>query len=319
MIIMLIVTIIVFFILRAFVGTWIALFLSILFHIAWWLFNYRAGIIGLIKSNLRAYFTARSRGLTEDEALAWVIHSRYPMSEQKRLEVENLSSSKESLDSEEERVKSLVFIIFCYEQGTPPTFEFTQKILAKIHKAYQSMSRKHSMSSKTEQVIKSIEGHYLKLKETNPGMDEHWFLANSWLQRYKSTQEAKKKGPGLMNFIAYKDTHQFSILDPPKSIRALALFIVYKELSKEAEKYSLEFSEIMEPVIESQQNNTFLLIYKKKNPKTWKKAQKKEDPDFEGAPLNLYWFIRGLESQHEDPEEAKKILKEAFPEDVDEE
>jgi len=112
---MLIVTIIVFFILRAFIGTWIALLLSIIFCIAWWLFNYRAGTIGLIKSNLRAYFTARFRGLTEDEALAWVIRSRYPISEQKRMEVENLFGSKENLDSEEERVKSLVFTIFCYE------------------------------------------------------------------------------------------------------------------------------------------------------------------------------------------------------------
>ena len=316
---MLIITIIVFFILMAFVGIWIALPLSILLLIAWWLFNYRAGTIGLIKSNLHAYFTARSRGLAEDEALAWVIRSRYPMSEQKRMEVENLLSSKEGPDSEEERVKSLVFVIFCYEQGTPPTFEFTQKILAKIDEVHRSMRRKHSMLSEAEEVIKSIEDHYLKLKETKPGMDEHSCLASIWLQRYKSTQEAKKKGLGAMNFIAYKDTHQFSILDSPKSVRALALFIVFKELPKEAEKYASEFSRIMEPVVESQQNNTFLLIYKKKNLKTWRKARKKNDPDFEGAPTNLYWFMRGLEYQHEHPEEAKKIFKEAFTEDTDEE
>jgi len=71
-----------------------------------------------------------------------------------------------------------------------------------------------------------------------------------------------------MNLIAYQDTFNFSILDPPKSIRALALFIVYKELPKEVVKYALEYSEIMEPFVESNQNNTFLLIYKKKNSKT---------------------------------------------------
>jgi len=29
--------------------------------------------------------------------------------------------------------------------------------------------------------------------------------------------------------------------------------------------------------------------------------------------------MRGLEFQHEHPEEAKKVFKEAFPEDIDEE
>jgi len=76
-----------------------------------------------------------------------------------------------------------------YEQGEPPTFEFTQKILTKIDEAYESMSRKYRMSLKAEEVIKSIEDHYLKLKETNPGMDEHWY----WLiHGYNDINQLKK-------------------------------------------------------------------------------------------------------------------------------
>ena len=86
----------------------------------------------------------------------------------------------------------------------------------------------------------------------------------------------------------------------------------------ESEKYALEFSEICKTVVKSQQDNTFLPTYKKNNPKTWKKSQKEEDPDFKGAE-NLNWLIKGLEFKHEHPEEAKKILKEAFLEDIDEE
>ena len=42
------------------------------------------GSSGLIEANLKTYFKALTSGLSEDDALAWVIKSRYPMSERNR-------------------------------------------------------------------------------------------------------------------------------------------------------------------------------------------------------------------------------------------
>jgi len=78
-----------------------------------------------------------------------------------------------------------------------------------------------------ENIIKSLEQTYFDLKKDNPDRDEHWLLANTWLNSYGSTKQAKQKGIEWAKFVAYKDTLQFSILEPPKSIRALALFLVY--------------------------------------------------------------------------------------------
>jgi len=157
-----------------------------------------------------------------------------------------------------------------------------------------------------ENLMKSLEQTYSDLRKGHPDRDEHWFLANTWLRRYGSTEEAKQKGPELMKFIAYKDTHQFSILEPPRSIRGLALFLVYKELrEQQAMYYTSEFSQIMEPIIRSRARYEFLQKYKERNPRTWKENQAEGD-----SPYSLYWFLKGLELEQEHPEEAEKLWNE---------
>lgn len=122
------------------------------------------------------------------------------------------------------------------------------------------------MKVRAEKMIESLEKTYFGLRRDHPDRDEHWLLANTWLKRYGSTREAKRKGRQLMRFISYKDTHQFSILDPPESIRALALFLVYKELAAAAEPYGGEFMKIMEPVFRANADQCFFDRYKEKNP-----------------------------------------------------
>lgn len=157
-----------------------------------------------------------------------------------------------------------------------------------------------------ENLIKSLEQTYLNLRKEHPDRDEHWFLANTWLRRYGSTDETKQKGPELMRFIAYKETHQFSILEPPESIRGLAFFLVYKESGEQqAMYYSSEFSQIMEPIIRSRARHEFLQKYKERNPRTWKENQAEND-----SPHSLYWFLKGLELEQEHPEEAEKLWNE---------
>jgi hypothetical protein len=108
-----------------------------------WIF----GSSGLIKANLKAYFKARSKGLPEDDALEWVIHSRYPMSEEKHKEIEDFSEYKK-LNSEEERIKELVFDIwFCEcappQKGFMPDFELDEKIRFQIDEIYKTMRKKY--------------------------------------------------------------------------------------------------------------------------------------------------------------------------------
>jgi hypothetical protein len=144
----------------------------------------------------------------------------------------------------------------------------------------------------TKNLIKTLQEKYFKLKEQNPDQDEHWLLANTWLEMYGSTEQAKQRGAEWASLTAYKSSCQYSILEPPKSIRALALSLVYEELGEwPAINYAIEFDELTEPIRESKESNTFLDKYKQRNPQTWQKNQVENDSHY-----SLYWFFKGLES-----------------------
>lgn len=73
-----------------------------------------------------------------------------------------------------------------------------------------------------------------------------------------------------MNLLALTETHLFSVLDYPNSIRALGLYMVYKERPDIIEKhpeFEAEYGRLIEPVLRAQQDGTFLEWYKRKNPK----------------------------------------------------
>ena len=155
-----------------------------------------------------------------------------------------------------------------------------------------------------ENLIKLLEQTYFDLRKNNPDRDEHWFLANTWLKRYGSSKQAKQKGAEWTKFVAYKDTFQFSILEPPKSIRALALFLVFQELrEQQAIYYATEFSQIMEPIIESQESHVFANKYKERNPRTLEENQVEDDSSHWSR--MLYFLLRGLvEEPSKEAEEA---------------
>ena len=156
-----------------------------------------------------------------------------------------------------------------------------------------------------ETLIATLETTYSQLRESNPDRDEHWLLANTWLTRYASSEQTKRKGIAWTKFVAYKDTLQFSVLETPKSIRGLALFLVYKELGEEqAISYGIEFSQLMEAVMKSRENHTFLDEYKKRNPRTWGENQAEDHSSY-----SLYSLFSGLLFEQEHPEEAKEALK----------
>jgi len=151
-----------------------------------------------------------------------------------------------------------------------------------------------------ENLIKSLEQIYFDLRQQQPDRDEHWFLANTWLKRYGATEEAREKGEEWARFTAYRGSYQFSILEPPASIRGLALHLVYKELGEPpARDYEGELFQILEPVLRSEQEGEFFGRYRERNPLTWEEIQRDKD-----ATYSLYWYFQGLEFQLGYPKEA---------------
>jgi len=158
--------------------------------------------------------------------------------------------------------------------------------------------------ARPEDLILNLESSYSQLRERNQDRDEHWLLANTWLARYGSSDQAKEQGAAWANFVAYKDTLQFSILDTPRSIRALALFLFYKEWGERAAaRYADEYAQLYEKIYTSMNNGTFIHEYRKKNPQTWN-----DNAVDDGSSYNLYWLLRGMEFRGEHPEEAEKVL-----------
>jgi hypothetical protein len=146
-----------------------------------------------------------------------------------------------------------------------------------------------------ENLIKAVEETYSALCRQYPDKDEHWYLANTWLKRHGSGVEAKEKGEEWAQFTAYKETHEFAILDSPQSIRGLALLLVARELGETAAKpYESEFFKTIEPVVKAKQDRTFLKTYQEKNPLTWAETQQRDDSNY-----SLYWFFRGIELEQE--------------------
>jgi hypothetical protein len=154
---------------------------------------------------------------------------------------------------------------------------------------------KQSHKTLAEKLIKSVEETYFDLRKKHADKDEHWFLANTWLARYGAQEEAKQKGEDWANFAAYKETHEFAILEPPQSIRGLALLMVVKEFGeKQAKHYEVEFFKIIEPVVQSKKEHVFLEEYQKRNPITWQEIKARDDTNY-----SLYWFFRGMELELE--------------------
>jgi hypothetical protein len=146
-----------------------------------------------------------------------------------------------------------------------------------------------------EDLLKAVEDAYFDLRKQYPDKDEHWYLANVWLKRCGSGEEAKEKGEGWTQFTAYKETHEFAILDSPQAIRGLALLLVARELGEAAAKqYESEFFKTIEPVVKAKQDHAFLKIYQEKNPLTWAEIEQRDDSAY-----SLYWFFRGIELEQE--------------------
>ncbi len=119
------------------------------------------GTSGLIKANLKTYFKARRKGLDVEEALSWVIQSRYPHSERNRQNVEQrFLSEKDDSKSEKQKITKLVLTILFNEN---PRLEdrclFSQPSMGKDFSLKASLGQK--IESQIDEIYYSMKKKYI--------------------------------------------------------------------------------------------------------------------------------------------------------------
>lgn len=118
---------------------------------------------------------------------------------------------------------------------------------------------------------------YEKVRSERPDKDEHFYLATTWLRRFFSCKQAYQHGKKLsdeeLGNLSWTETINFSILTPPNSVRAMGLYMVYKECPKEYLKHVKEYNTLMALVTEVKKNGTFMDFYKQMNPRIVMKSQ----------------------------------------------
>jgi len=122
-----------------------------------------------------------------------------------------------------------------------------------------------------EEIIGANEKTYDLLRGKYPGRKEHDYLA--WT--YVSRRDARK-AVGMdsiseddLSVISYTETFNFAVLPTPQSIRALALYILFKERPDLiTDSHRTEFAELMEPVFKAEQDGQMEEWYQRTNPET---------------------------------------------------
>ena len=152
--VMLIITVAAFFVLKMFFSTAVSIILAVAFLICWYILNYYSSSTGLIKANLKSYFISRERGLPAEEALKNMAHARYPVSKKNQALVISMYERIIKDTNERDRVRGLVYLIYCHENGDPP-INYSYKVLGKIDKIYDSMCSKYDISNDENKNITS--------------------------------------------------------------------------------------------------------------------------------------------------------------------
>lgn len=151
---MLICTLILFIILTSFLSIGLSILLAVLFLCGWFLYNIYSGKTGLIKANLNAYFIARARGMNHDDALNFMVDSRYKQFPERKeiVIVDKLDFYKDidddseddlwDIDADKEQLASVILNIQNIETGLYAPYDEKQKLYKLIYDNYDRMYEK---------------------------------------------------------------------------------------------------------------------------------------------------------------------------------
>lgn len=118
-----------------------------------------------------------------------------------------------------------------------------------------------------EEIIALQEKAYREAQKMYPGADPHLLLAQVWLSR----MAARGKSPNdeQLQTVAFSETMQFACVPPPKNVRALGHYFVYKErpdIIKSYPKFGDEFTQLMAPVFAAREKGQIDSLYSRFNP-----------------------------------------------------
>lgn len=122
-------------------------------------------------------------------------------------------------------------------------------------------------------LVSSIEESYANHQRAYPGLDPHFYLAQTWLA-YKTCKGADPEDEDI-KMASFTSTYLLACIPPDKCARALGIHILYKERPEDLQKFQdllNEFNEAFIPVMEAQKNGTADELYERYNP-NMKKAR----------------------------------------------
>lgn len=119
-----------------------------------------------------------------------------------------------------------------------------------------------------DQTIETTVAVFLKSQRQQPHDEPHAWLASTWLNRAK-TKGHKIDDPNV-HMLSFGETYLHACIKPPLCARSLGLYFLYKEnphIIQKYPKFAEEYTSLMGPVLEAQEEGTMDQLYRKYNPK----------------------------------------------------
>lgn len=172
--------------------------------------------------------------------------------------------------------------------------------------------------SRAKKIIDPITIDFYNLKLLYPDMDEHWYLANTWLRRYEKYSKKDFKyyvlpnatiadirisEPSRLLSFSYIESYQFSILKSPESIGAFSYYILYKEAPKLSIIFADYYKKLTKQICQLKEESNFFPAYKEKNKKTYESFTSNSECD-----NHLRSFFLSLELEDKNPKLYNDII-----------
>ena len=172
--------------------------------------------------------------------------------------------------------------------------------------------------SRAKKIIDPITLDFYNIKILYPDMDEHWYLANTWLRRYEKHSKKDFKyyvlpnatiadvritEPTRLLSFSYIESYQFSILKSPESIGAFSYYLLYKEAPKLSKLFAEPYKKLTESIFRLKEEKKFFSLYKEKNLRTYESFI--SNPECES---HLKSFFLTIELEDKNPKLYNELL-----------
>lgn len=119
-----------------------------------------------------------------------------------------------------------------------------------------------------QEIVATQEKMYEQSRRENPGDEPHNHLARVWLSRARL--HGKDVNDPAVQMVSFTETMQFACIPYPGCIRALGLYIIYKErpdILQQYPEFAEEYAALIEPVQAGMFDGSMLKMYARLNPR----------------------------------------------------